>query len=145
MFASRCWSLWSISVFQLIGWNSSLLLLEIYADGSFQRAEPSPGWLINTGRQERQRSSSRTSEWIILQMNSERRQVTETSCQQRWRGGEDGEEVLRARRAGAGTPKASLRYESVSKSKSPPTRANKRHVPTEVRELLFPELFFLCK
>lgn len=49
--------------------------------------------------------------------------------------------MLRTLRVGAGTPKGSLRYESASKSKSLPTLANKRRVPTEVRELLFPELF----
>lgn len=35
---------------QPIGWNSSLMLREIYVDGWFRRAEQSPGWLINTGR-----------------------------------------------------------------------------------------------
>lgn len=63
VFASRYWSLWSISAFQLIGWNSSLLLKEIYVDGWFQRAEQNLGWLINTGcRSGRDRQAEQVNE-----------------------------------------------------------------------------------
>lgn len=76
-------------------------------------------------------------------MNSVHRQVTETTCQQHWQGGEGGEkeEVPGTLWVGAGRPKGSLRYESSSKSKSLLTLENKRRVPTEVTWLLFPELF----
>lgn len=48
VFTNGQWSLWSTSTFMLMGWNSSLLLQEIYTDGWFQEAKKTQELLINT-------------------------------------------------------------------------------------------------
>lgn len=146
VFTQGCWSLWSMNTFMLMGWNSSLLLEEIYADGWFWQAErPRARSLIhftaagvesfgdrqaeqpnNPSNESRAEAGHRDHQSTRLAGTRRRRTAEHTTC--------------RSRRDSI----VSLGYESQSKSKSLHTLENIRRVPTQVTWLLFLELSLLA-
>lgn len=102
LFTKGCWSLWSMSTFMLMGWNSSLLLKKIYADGWFRRAEKTEdrSLIHGTAAETSAPVIAEQNKWMILQMSAVHRQVTGTTSQHYWQGRE--EEVLSTLHVGAG-------------------------------------------
>lgn len=99
-FTNGRWNLRSISTFMLMGWNSSLLLKVIYADGWFQRAEKTMDSLINTRRSSRDRQAEQGNDPSNERCAEAGHQDHRTS-QHYWQGRRE-EELLSTLHVGAG-------------------------------------------